>query len=189
MTSMKELHEDLGYVANAVRRTEPRATPSIFLLWAIVVLPGFALGDLDAGWCRHYWLIAAPIAALLSWWLGRKDARRAKELDPAGYRRNLLGGVVCGVAFSMFGQIVGASNIPPVGVWQLFLLVQGLVFTLAGVYRMREFIPAGLLMFVGCALLFYVPERLLGTSLGVILSAAMMTGWIFTRRVKQEIES
>lgn len=186
MTTMKELHDNLGYVASAIRRGEPRSAPSLFLLWAALVLPGFSLGDFAPQYLGAYCLIGGSIGGLASWWLSRRFDRSSGERDPVLKRRAWMSGLAVGVAFSMFGQIIADAHVPARGSLQLWLLLQGLVFTMLGVYHSKECLPAGMLMFVGCAVLFSIPEGFIWTSVGLIFSAAMLTGWLFTRNATQE---
>ncbi|HZP12134.1 MAG TPA: hypothetical protein VFB36_06910 [Nevskiaceae bacterium] len=192
MASMKELQDDLGYVASTVRRSEPRAAPSIFLLWAILILPGFCFGDFAPEWLPPYCTAAGIIGGLATWWLDRRHVRLGGELDAARRaqrRRAWIGGIGVGIGCAMLGGIIVDAQLSLRGIAQLFLLLQGIVCTTMGAYYMKEYLPAGLLMFVGCAALFYVPSGAIWTSAGIAFSLAMLTGWLFTRNAKPEIAS
>ena len=54
-----QIESDIGYLKDLVRKADRVPTPaSIYLLWALVVLVGFALVDFAPREVGVYWMIA-----------------------------------------------------------------------------------------------------------------------------------
>jgi uncharacterized membrane protein len=79
----KQVETDLGYVKDLVRRSDREPTPaSIYLLWAAIVLVGFALVDLASGRAvGFFWMIAGPLGGIVSGLLGRRAGLRSGQIQ------------------------------------------------------------------------------------------------------------
>ena len=85
MSSADQIQQDLDYVASAVRRQD-RATgvPSIYFLWAGIVLVGFALPDFRPQYAGAFWFVAPRAIRTLP--SGRSTSAPSKALtdQPVG---------------------------------------------------------------------------------------------------------
>ena len=66
MADLDRLEQDLGFLRRAVDGAAPRSPASIYFLWAVLVLAGFALVDLNENRVGLYWMIAGPAGGLIS---------------------------------------------------------------------------------------------------------------------------
>ena len=184
MTAAPELHEDLAYVAQAVRRNErDPGYASIYWLWAVITPIGFALTDFAAPLSGLYWLFAGPVGGTLSAWLAVRADRRRGERNRAAGQREGLHWLVMLPAFVLTAlpMLTGAIAWP--AGQSYFLLVTGIAYALAGVHLQRPMLWIGLLMMAAYAgLVLYNPPytwTITGVLVGLSLAAA---GWFTARR-------
>ena len=80
MSKIDELQSDLGYVREVVRRSESASSPKlIYLLWAGIVLVGFALVDFVPAAVGVYWAVMGPVGGVLSMWIGWRDSLKVGQ--------------------------------------------------------------------------------------------------------------
>ena len=62
MTTTGNLREDIAYVRAAAERADAASIPSIYVVWAVISLCGFALADFvdDGRWVGRFWAVAGP---------------------------------------------------------------------------------------------------------------------------------
>jgi len=58
MADLDRLEKDLGFLRRAVDGAASHAPASIYFLWAVLVLAGFVLVDLNENRVGQYWMIA-----------------------------------------------------------------------------------------------------------------------------------
>ena len=185
MSSADQIQQDLDYVASAVRRQD-RATgvPSIYFLWAGIVLVGFALPDFRPQYAGAFWFVAGIGGGLLSWWLGERDARRTGVNDVALGRRYGMHWTIAGVGFLLSALPIFTGSGDPGQVVSSFLLVAGLVYALAGVHLERPLLWSGLLMLAAYAVLVLFSPPYTWTIAGTVVAIAFTWSGLAARRTR-----
>ncbi len=131
MSTTQQLQNDLDYVASAVRRRElDPGVPSIYALWAVFILVGFALPDFAPQLAGAYWFIVGIGGGLLSWWMAERDGRRRGFMDRETGKRFGMHWGIGGVAYFLTALpmfINGPTNASAAA----FLLTTGIIYSLA----------------------------------------------------------
>lgn len=170
----KQIESDLGYVKDLVRRSDREPTPaSIYLLWAAIVLVGFAMVDLAPRWVGFFWMIAGPLGGIASGLLARRGGLRSGQIQrEIGIRHALhWGGMLVLTALAVLLALTG--HIPGDEVGRVILLIVAFGWWSAGVHFDRVFLWLGGLMMLGFGgtLLF---ERYAWTALGLLIAVALV---------------
>ena len=174
MTSAEQLKQDLDYVANAVRRHErPLGPPAVWFLWALLVPVGFALPDFAPRSAGAYWFFAGIGGGLISWWLGRGEARRRGVQDAELSRRMGLHWLIAGVGFVLCGLPMMTGQVEPGIAASSYMLVAGLVYSLAGVHLLRPMLWIGVLMLAAYAVLVVADPPYAWTLTGVVIAVGL----------------
>jgi len=158
MEELKQLENDLGYVREVVRKLEHERSPAgVYLLWAAIVLAGFALVDFAPKRVGFFWLVAGPLGGLISARLGwRQSVRRGEVRREEGIRWALhWGGMMAAILLAVPLAVTGV--IQSRGFGNVILLVVALTYFLAGVHLERPLAWIGTLMAVGYLALFFIP--------------------------------
>ncbi len=186
MTQHEQLQHDLDYVAAAVRRGEqPVGSPSVYFLWALLVLVGFALPDLRPRAAWIYWLVAGIGGGVLSMWLGARDARRSGVRDAALGRRYGYHWLVAGLGFLLCGLSMALGRIDPIIAGADFLLVAGLAYAFAGVHLDRPFLWSGLLMLAAYAVLVVFAPPYMWTLTGIVIALSLLWAGLCAQRARR----
>lgn len=172
------LHEDVRFVAAAIRRDRPHDAAAIYFLWAALVLIGFTMADFMPAWVGAYWAAAGPLGGLLSLYLGIRSERNVGIDESADGRRQGWHWGLSGIAGALFGwHLFAAGPASEVGRHApVFLLIFGLAYALAGIHLNRGLLPAGLAMLVGFLLVAILALPYAWTLTGVICCAALIIG-------------
>jgi hypothetical protein len=185
MTQIQQIHEDLRFVRDAVARREdrPRRIASVYYVWAVYVLVGYALLDYDPGVATWFLMLGGVAGGVASALIGRRYAAQVGEYDRAEARREGLhwaGGVVLSVvaAFAL-AFAVPALRGQPMG--QLIAVMIGLVYFLSGVHYDRNFLWLGPVLIAGGVLVGFVP-RYGWTALGVVVAMGLVVPTFFPSR-------
>ncbi len=183
MTHPDQLRDDLRYIANTLHRRERMlGTPSIYFLWAAIILVGFTLPDIAphrAGW---YWLVAGIGGGLLSMWLGDRDDRNRGDHDREAGRRFGLHWAIGGAAYLLLALPMATGRIPPQEASQYFLFLTGLLYALAGLHLLRPMLLPGLVMMASFALMMLWRPPYTWTITGVLIAASLAwAGWATLR--------
>jgi hypothetical protein len=181
MASLNELQQDLDYVAGAVRRNASRPRPRIYLLWAVLLPVGFCINDFAPLHSGLYWLIASPLGVFLSFRLARADAERDGVRDEDRASRAGWHWLTVLAAYFLFGAALASGH----GDWRsaapTWMLIAALGNTLAGIHLSRELLWTGVVLFLGYAVLVWLPVPHIWTAIGLILgaglAAAAIRGW------------
>ena len=136
MTDTKELKEDIAYIRAAADRSDTNLVPSIYLLWAVIALCGFALVDFvdDYRWIGRYWVVSAPAGFCLSVWLGMRASHHAGQADRQEGIRWSLHWLAFMVAGLLGGALVAAGHLKWSGFNSLWVLLLSLTYFQAGVH-------------------------------------------------------
>lgn len=183
MTHVDQIKEDLDYVARTVRQQDrPSGLPSLYFLWAAIVLVGFALPDFAPQAAGAFWFVAGVGGGLLSWWMGERDARKSGVNDTELGKRYGLHWLIGGVGFVLCALPAALGRVElGIGV-SYFLLVAGLIYALAGVHLERPLLWSGLLMLAAYAVLVIFAPPYVWTITGVAISISLVWAGIATLR-------
>jgi len=164
---------DLDYVRHALDCSGSRRPAAIPLLWAGIVLAGFALLDLAPSIAGPFWLVASPVGFLASAWAGRTSARRSGQRDRATSGRHLLHWAGLLGALALLLPLVRSGALAGAAVGQAALLLVALGYWLDGVHHLaaNRWVAAAL---VAAYLLSFVVERHVWLLVGVVVSAALV---------------
>lgn len=172
-----KLNDDLQYVAATVRRQEKAVgIPSIFYMWAVIVLIGFALPDFAPQYAGLFWFIAGIGGGALSWWMGARAERKQGYFDVEEGKRNGYHWLIGGLGYILVGLPMILGKVDP-GVGSIyFLLLTGVLYSLAGIHLQRGLLPGGLIALAGFVLLTVVELPYTWTLTGVFISLALVLG-------------
>jgi len=180
MTEMNQIQSDLGYVRDALRKSEKTSSPaSIFLLWALISLVGFSLIDFNPRYVPFYWAIMSPVGLLLSVFLGRRySIQQGQSRRSVGMR----------YSFHFMGMMAIIFLALPLGfthavAWdelsKVFLLIITLTYFLAGIHLERSILWVSLVTALGYLSLFFIHTyawTMVGAMLAVALAATGLLG-------------
>jgi hypothetical protein len=185
VTEINQLHDDLRFVRDVVTRGDPpaRGPAGIYLLWAVYVLVGYTLIDVQPRASGWFFLVAGVLGGIGSWFIGRRVARREGAYDRREARRALLhwgAGIVLAIACAMaLGAVMPALRGQAVG--QLVVVMIGLVYFLAGVHFDPNFLWLGPVLMVGGIVVGFVPHY--GwTALGAVIALGLVVPTLLPSR-------
>jgi hypothetical protein len=177
-----DIHQDLAFIKQAVEKNRPRMDSlAIWMLWAAVVGVGFALMDFAPQATAWYWLIAGPVAGIVTWLHGRA-VFRARGERRAGGATMLLHWLAMGAAQSM---LFALGTLKPDGEATASIVVVALAYFYYGLYRARPFIAFAILLLLGAVALRYIHDYA-WTGLGALMAAAFLATAIIERRRVRE---
>ena len=170
-----QVESDFGYVKDLVRKADREPIPkSIYMLWGLVVLVGFALVDFAPQRVGIFWMIAGPLGGILSGVLSRRSGLSRGQLQrEVGIRHALHWGgmlVLTGLAV----LLPATGRIPPAEISRVILLVVALGWWTAGVHFDRTFLWLGGLMMVGFVGTVLI-DQYAWTALGVLMAIVLVT--------------
>ncbi len=174
MNTTRSAHENLDYVADVVQRENlASGTPSIYFLWAVIVLVGFALPDFAPKLAGLYWFICGTAGGFVSWFLAAHDAKAKGVHNKRLGRRYGFHWLVTGIGFILAALPMITGVIDPANGASLFLLVGGIGYCLAGIHLERGILPGGILMLVAYVLLLLVHPPYIWTLSGIAVAIAL----------------
>ncbi len=182
MTDLDRVSSDLEFVKGAVHRATGEGGPaSIYLLWAALTLPGFAIIDFHSELAGFYWMIAGPLGGLASAFLGQRQARRVGQ----GMRRQgtlhwlhwtaFMGALLMLVPLMATGQLTTAA-LP-----RVIMILIALAYFTAGSYlepRLRWVALA----IVPCYGLTFILHSYTWTACGLVMAASLVTAGLLGGR-------
>lgn len=185
MTTADRIKQDLDYVASAMRREERSGgVPAIYFMWAAIVAIGFALPDFAPKFAGPFWFVSGIGGGLLSWWLGAREGRKAGVNDAALGRRYGYHWLIAGVGFILCGLPAATGRVGIESVVPNFLLVGGLVYTLAGVHLERPLLWSGLVMFAAYVVLALFDPPYTWTVTGMVIALSLLWAGFSSRRLR-----
>ena len=145
MSITNDLKDDIAYVRAAAERAGGATIPSIYLLWAVISLCGFALADFapDPRWIGLFWLVAGPGGFLISAWLGYRASRNSGQ---GGRRVGVRWGLhwlAFMAAGALVAALVAAGHLPWEAFGSLVVLLLALSHFYAGLYLDRRMLAIG----------------------------------------------
>jgi hypothetical protein len=192
MTEVHQLHEDLKFVRQAVARREerPRRAVSIYYVWAVYVLVGYALLDFNPRWAGWFFMIGGFVGGVLSQLIARRHVAQAGEYDRAESRRETLhwlGGLLLAIG-SVIALAVTVPGLRGQVAGQMVAIMIGLVYFLSGVHFDRNFLWLGPVLIAGGVLVGLAPNY--GwTALGVVVALGLVVPTFFPPRRERTAEA
>ena len=174
-TTTNDLKEDIAYVRAVAARAEAATIPSIYVLWAVIGLCGFALVDFatDPRWLGLFWLVAGPGGFVISAWLGYRASRDSGQ----GSRRI---GVRWGfhwlafmAAAALVAALVAAGHLPWAAFGSLVVLLLALSYFYAGLYLDRRMLAIGGVLAACYLVTLFIPGYQ-WTLAGVLVAGALV---------------
>ena len=159
MSTTNDLKEDIAYVRAAAERAGAATIPSIYVLWAVVSLCGFALADFapDPRWLGLFWLVAGPGGFFISAWFGYRASRDSGQ----GGRRIGVRWGLHWLAFMAAGALaatlVAAGHLPWAAFGSLVVLLLALSYVHAGLYLDRRMLAIGAALAACYLVTLFVP--------------------------------
>ena len=181
MTELKQLEADLGYVREAVEKSDAdRSVATIHLLWAVIVPIGFALMDFAPSYVPIFWTIAGPGGFVLSGILGWRASAASGQMDRAAGNREGLhwGSMLVTIFFAV--PLVATARISQDDFGMVVTLLLALSYLLAGVHLYRPLRWIGVLLLLGYAGLWMLPAYR-WTTIGLLASAALVVTALMSR--------
>lgn len=177
------LNDDLTYIAETVRRQDkPVGEPSIFYLWAVFVLIGFALPDWAPQYAGIYWFIVGIGGGCLSWFLGARAERKHGINNIAEGKRIGYHWLIGGVGYILTGLPMVTGKVDPQFGSAYFLLMTGVIYSLAGIHLQRGMLASGLITLAGFVVLTLFPVPYVWTVTGALIALALLLGGISAQR-------
>lgn len=186
MSATDRLQQDLDYLSRAVRHRErPVGTPSIYFVWALIVLIGFALPDFAPHSAGAYWFVACIVGGLLSWWLGARDARITGVNDPELGKRYGYHWLIAGAGFLLAALPLVLGRAPAGTTVATFMLITGLAYAYAGLHLNRPILWSGLLMLAAYGVLVVARPPYAWTVSGVVIAASLAWAGLSAQRQRR----
>jgi hypothetical protein len=175
MTHPDQLREDLTFVRNAVENKRRSPAPAAILwLWALYVLVGYTLLDLDPRAGGMFLMIAGPLCGIASGIIGSRASRLAGEMDRTEGRIETMHwlavpiGVIALLALAAIHPVLRTT----LG-GQLIVVCIAIVYYLYGVHRDRNFLWLGMVLVAGGIGLSFVPIYP-WTCLGIVIALGLI---------------
>jgi len=182
------IHEDLEYIASAVRREDrPAGIPLLYFMWAAIILVGFVLPDFAPRHAGAYWFVAGISGGLLSWWVGARDERRHGIRNTELGKRYGYHWLIAGIGFLLAGLPMMLGRAPADSAAGNFLLVGGLVYSLAGVHLDRPILWSGLLMLAAYVVLTIFQLPYTWTMTGIVIALSLTWAGLTTQRQRRQV--
>lgn len=186
MNHTDRLQQDLDYLSRAVRHHErPVGTPSIYFLWAAIVLVGFALPDFAPHRAGLFWLVAGFGGGLLSWWLGARDARATGVIDEELGRRYGYHWLIAGAGFLLAALPLLLGRAPASSAVSTFMLITGLAYAYAGLHLNRPILWSGVLMLAAYGVMVVARPPYAWTVSGVVIAASLAWAGLSAQRQRR----
>ena len=175
MATTDNFKEDIAYVRAAAERAGAGSIPSIYVLWAVIGLCGFALTDFvtDARWVGRFWMVAGPAGFCLSLWLGFRAGRHAGQGSLQSGVRWGLHWLAFMAAAALGAALVAAGHLQWSGFGSLVVLLLALSYFHAGLYMDRRMLPIGGVLGASYLATLFVPGYQ-WTLAGVLMAAALV---------------
>ena len=188
MTTADRVKEDLDYVASAVRRQDrPSGIPLLYFMWAGLVLVGFSLPDFAPRYAGLYWFFAGIGGGLFSWWMGARDERKHGINNTELGNRYGFHWLIGGVGFLLAGLPMMLGRVPADSGAATYLLVGGIVYSLAGVHLDRPILWSGLLQLAAFLMLTIFQFPYTWTITGIVIALSLTWAGLTTLRQRRQV--
>lgn len=185
MTATGNLKDDIAYVRAAAERAESATIPSIYVLWALISLCGFALADFvaDSRWVGLFWAVAGPAGFGASAWLGYRAGRRTGQGSGRFGARWGVHWLAFMAAAALGAAMVAAGHLQWSGFGSLVVLLLALSYIYAGSYLDRRMLAIGVVVGACYLLTLFVPGYQ-WTLAGVLVAGALVWQAILGTRAR-----
>jgi len=175
MTTTGNLREDMAYVRAAAERADAATIPSIYVVWAVISLCGFALADFvpDTRWVGLFWMVAGPTGFGLSALLGYRAGRHAGQGSRRIGARWGLHWLAFMAAVALGAALVATGHLQWSGFGSLVVLLLALSYFHAGLYLDRRMLPVGGVLGACYLVTLFVPGYQ-WTLAGVLVAGALV---------------
>lgn len=185
MTTTGNLREDMAYVRAAAERAGAASIPSIYVVWAVISLCGFALADFvpDGRWVGLFWMVAGPSGFGFSAWLGYRAGRHAGQGSRRIGARWALHWFAFMAAAALGAALVAAGHLQWSGFGSLVVLLLALSYFYAGSYMDRRMLAIGGVLGPCYLVTLFIPGYQ-WTLAGVLIAAALVWQAILGARAR-----
>ena len=175
MATTNDLKEDIAYVRAAAERAGAGTVPSIYVVWALIGLCGFALSDFaaDSRWIGRFWLVAGPAGFCVSAWLGYRASRRAGQGSRRIGVRWALHWATFMAAGALGAALVATGHLQWSAFGSLVVLLLALSYFHAGLYLDRRLLPIGGVLGACYLVTLFIPGYQ-WTLAGVLMAGALV---------------
>ena len=175
MTTTGNLKEDIAYVRAAAERAGAATSPSIYVVWAVISLCGFALADFvpDGRWVGGFWAVAGPAGFGISAWLGYRAGRHAGQGGARTGTRWGLHWLAFMAAGALGAALVAAGHLPWSAYGSLVVLLLAVSYFHAGLYLDRRMLAMGAVVGVCYLVTLFIPGYQ-WTLAGVLVAGALV---------------
>ena len=175
MTTTDKLKEDIAYVRASAERAGAATIPSIYVLWAVIGLCGFALADFaaDPRWIGRFWLVAGPAGFCGSAWLGYRASRHAGQGSRQIGVRWGLHWLAFMAAGALGAALVAAGQLPWSAFGSLVVLLLALSYFQAGLHMDRRMLAIGGVLGACYLVTLFIPGYQ-WTLAGVLMAGALV---------------
>ena len=185
MTTTDNLKEDIAFVRAAAERAGTGTIPSIYVVWAVIGLCGFALADFaaDSRWVGRFWLVASPVGFCVSAWLGYRASRHAGQGSRQIGVRWGLHWLAFMAAGALAAALVAAGHLSWSAFGSLVVLLLALSYFHAGLYMDRRMLVIGGVLGACYLVTLFIPGYQ-WTLAGVLMAAALVWQAILGARAR-----
>jgi hypothetical protein len=185
MTQSDQIRDDIHFVRQVVARRDdlPRSFTPGYYIWAVYVLVGYCLLDVNIRWANWFFLLAwfpagAATGIARRYW-SRKYGEQNEALGRKAKIHFMYGGLLSVAAVIGLACCVPSFRGPVAG--QVVVILFGMVYFLAGVHLDRSFLWLGPVLIVGGVVVGLVPHY--GWSaLGAVIAAGLCAAAIIGSR-------
>jgi hypothetical protein len=182
MTDLDRVTSDLEFVKGAVHRAEDKGGPaSIYLLWAALTLPGFAIIDFRAEVAGFYWMLAGPLGGLASAFLGQRQARRVGQVMRRQGTLHLLHWTAFMGSLLLLVPLVATGQLTTAALPRVIMILLALTYFIAGSYLEPRLRWVGLAI-APCYGLTFVLHFYPWTTCGLVMAASLVTAGLLGGR-------
>ena len=188
--SHQQYAEDVSFIRHTIEhRDRTHNSPmAIAVLWAGILIVGFALIDFNRHLVPWFWAIASPAGAILSAKIGYRAVLATGVTERGQGMRHAMHWPVVFLASGAVLAIVTTHQLPPAVYGPLFTLISGIVWFLGGVHLDRRFLAPGAMLIIGSAVVNHLGPYP-WTILGLAIAIALITSAIWMRPGNAETDT
>jgi hypothetical protein len=190
MTQSDQIRDDLSFVRQVVARREgvPASFSAGYYIWAVYVLIGYCLLDINVHWANWFFLLGWFPGAVASGIARRYWIRKYGEYDQTRLKKAKLhfavGGLLAVASVIALACCAPTFRGPITG--QVSVILFGMIYFLAGVHIDRSFLWLGPILIIGGIVVGLVPHY--GWSaLGVVIAGGLCVAGIINSRRQRAV--
>jgi hypothetical protein len=192
MTHSDQIRDDLSFVRDVVARRDrqPFHFTAPYYIWAVYVLIGYSLLDINVGWANWSFFLGWFPAGMATGIARRMWVRKHGELDRVRSKRakmHFMWGSLLAIA-----AVIGLACCVPVFrgpiIGQVMVILFGIIYFLAGVHFDRSFLWLGPVLVVGGIVVGFVPHY--GwTVLGAVIAGGLCAAALINSHQQNSVET